>query len=352
MANTTVVSGNQVQQYEDKFFKEYVRDSLFAPYMGTSENSIIQVNERLGTKAGQTINVPLVTRLTNAGVTGDNTLEGNEEALGNYNHAVNINQVRNGVRVGRMEQKHTVIDLLMAARSMLKLWMMDNLRDDILQALGSPSTDGVTAYASVSETAKDSWLSSNSDRVLFGTLVSNYSGDHSADLANVDSSADVLDFDIIQLAKRRCKTADRHIRPIKVKGGREWYVTFCNSLAYRDLKSDTETLHQNAGVRGPGNQMFMDGDLTLDGVICREVPEIAVISGVGASSIDVAPNYMCGAQAVSVAWGQRSQFATETFDYGNLKGVAVGEIRGVEKLTYNSIQNGVHTIYAAGDADA
>jgi N4-gp56 family major capsid protein len=358
MAVTTVVSANQVQQWEDKFFGEYVRDSLFAPYMGTDENSIIQVKEDLMQKAGKTINIPLVTRLTNSGISGDNTLEGNEEALGNYNHAVNIDQIRNGVRVGKMEQKHTVIDLLDAARTMLKMWIMDDLRDDIIDALKSPVTDGVTAYASASETQKDTWLAANyvsatNTRVLFGATVSNSSTeDHSTSLGNVDSTTDVLDFDIIQLAKRLAKKADPHIRPVKIKGGREFYVMFCESYAFRDLKADTETMHTNAGVRGEDNPLFQDPDLMLDGVICREVPEITVISGVGNGNIDVAPNFLCGAQAVAVAWGQRSKFATETFDYGNQKGVAVGEVRGVEKLTYNSIQHGVVTVYASGVADS
>lgn len=358
MAVTTVVSANQVQQWEDKFFAEYVRDSLFAPYMGTDENAIIQVKEDLTQKAGKTINVPLVTRLTNAGVTGDNTLEGNEEALGNYNHALNIDQLRNGVVVGKMEQKHTVIDLLEAARTMLKMWIMDDLRDDVIQALQSPNTDGVTAYASCTEAQKDAWLAANyvsatNTRVIFGATVSNSSTeDHSTSLGNVDSTTDKLLFDQLQLAKRLAKKADPHIRPVKIKGGREFYVMFCESYAFRDLKVDTETIHQNGGVRGSDNPLFQDPDLMLDGVICREVPEIATITGVGNGSIDVSPNFLCGAQAVGLAWGQRSKFATDTFDYGNKKGVAVSEVRGVEKLTYNSIQHGVVTVYSSGVADS
>lgn len=358
MAVTTVVSANQVSQWKRKFFEEYVRESLFAPYMGTDENSIIQLVEDLTQKAGKTINVPLVTKLTNAGVSGDNTLEGNEEALGNYNHAINIEQLRNGVVVGKMEQQHTVIDLLDAARTMLKLWIMDDLRDDVIQALMAPTTDGVTAYASCSEDTKDAWVAAQNPatgnhRVIFGAVASNYSAsDHSASLLNVDSSTDKLLFDLVQFGKRMAKKVDPHIRPVKTKKGREFYVMFCESFSFRDLKVDTETIHQNAGARGDDNPLFQDPDLMLDGVICREVPEIPVISGVGNGSIDVGPNFLCGAQALGLAWGQRSEFATDTFDYGNRKGVAVSEVRGVEKLTYNSSQHGVLTIYTSGVADS
>lgn len=354
MAATTVATANQVTQYRKKFFKEYVRESIFSAYYGTNEEAIIQLVEELGTEAGKTINVPLITRLTNAGVTGDNTLEGNEEALGNYAHAINIDQVRNAVRVGKMEQKSTVIDLLDAGRTMLKLWIMDDLRDAIIQAMASPNVDGVTDYASCTEAQKDAWLAANDDRALFGAVKSNSSSDdHSTSLANVDSTTDTLDLDMVQLAKRMAKTADRKIRPYRVKeGSREWFVLFCESFAYRDLKADTETIHQNADERGSKNKIFTDADLILDGVTCREVPEIPVRTGVGASSIDVSGNFLCGAQAVGVAWGQRSKFATDSFDYGNARGVAVGEVRGVEKLMFNDIQNGMVTIYASAVADS
>jgi N4-gp56 family major capsid protein len=358
MADTVVPSANQVLQWEDKYFTEYVRDSLFAPYMGTDENSIIQLNEELGTKAGKTITVSVVMRLQGSGVSGDNQLEDNEESMTTYGHAVQIEQLRNAVRVGAMEQKHTVIDLLDAGRTMLKLWSMDDLRSDIIDALKSPNVDGVTPYASCSEQQKDTWLaaqyvSSSNTRVLAGAVVSNASSeDHSTTLGNVDSTSDKLVFDQLQLGKRLAKKADPHIRPVKVKNGRERYVLFAESYAFRDLKTDTESIHQNAGERGSDNPLFTDPDLDLDGVLVREVPEIATLTGVGNGGIDVSPNFLCGAQAVIVAWGQRPKFASRDFDYGNKKGVAIGEVRGVEKPTYNNIQHAVLTMYSSGVADS
>jgi N4-gp56 family major capsid protein len=359
VAQTTVASGNQVTQFRKKFFAEYVRESLFAPYMGDDVNSIIQIVEDLSSKAGKIISVPLVTRLTNAGVTGDNTLEGNEEALGNYSHSIDVDQVRNAVVVGKMAQQSTEIDIMNAGRTMLKLWIMNDLRDDILQALGSPNVDGVTAYASCTETQKDTWLAANyvsasNTRVLFGAVTSNSSTeDHSTSLGNVDSTTDKLLFDQVQLAKRLAKKTDRHIRPHMTKKGREFYVMFCESYAFRDLKTDTESIHQYAADRGSDNPLFQDPDLMLDGVICREVPEILTLTAVGNGGIDVSPNYLCGAQAIGLAWAQRSQFVTRSdIDWDNQSGVAVSEVRGVEKLTYNSIQNGVLTVYSSGVADS
>ena len=136
------------------------------------------------------------------------------------------------------------------------------------------------------------------------------------------------------------------------------FVAFCETFSFRDLKADTETLHQNAGLRGSKNPMFQDADLLLEGCVVREVPEILTIGTLtgtspGASSADVASNFLCGAQAVGAAWGQTTKFVVKNDkDYDNQHAVAVGEIRGVEKLSHDSIQNGIVTMYTAAVADS
>lgn len=354
MANTTVTSGNDVDQWQDSYFKEYVRETRFKKYMGTSVNACIQMIEDLTRKAGDDISVSLVTRLSGSGVTGDNALETNEEALGNFVHKLTVNCLRNAVSVGRMEQQKTKIDLLEAAKVMLKMWSMANLRDATIAAMQSANVDGSTAYASCSEAQKDAWLAANTDRVLFGAAKSNNSSnDHSASLSNVDSSNDILTPAIVSLVKRMAMTADPHIRPIRAGDDEEWYILFANSLAFRDLAAHSTMRNalQYAAARGKDNPLFTSGDLIWDNIIIREVPEIAVISGVGASSIDVAPNFLCGAQAVGVAWAERPTAIFDKRDYGQINGVGIRETRGVEKLMFNSIQNGIVTVYTAGVAD-
>ena len=108
----------------------------------------------------------------------------------------------------------------------------------------------------------------------------------------------------------------------------------------------------DAMQRGRSNPLFTDGDLVWDGVIIREVPEIAVIAGAGAAGIDVAPNYLCGAQALAHVIGKRWASKTEERDYGFVNGVAIEGFFGTEKLFYNGKQHGVCTVYTAGVADA
>ena len=354
MAQTTAATALVAEQWRKQFFKEYVRASQFQKSMGTSEQMPIQLIEDLTKKSGDKVTVNLVRRLTQAAILNNGTLEGSEESLANYGHQLTVNMRRNGVLVPKMEQIRTEMDLWDAAKSMLKYWAVEDLRDLIVAAMLSPVVDGKTAYADASEAQKDAWSVANSDRLLFGAAVANYTGDHSADILKVDATNDVLSTGVVSLAKRIAKTADPQIRPIKVDGQGEWYCLYANSLAFRDLKNATamQTAQRDGWARGKSNPIFNDGDLLWDGVIVKEIPEIGVISGVGAAGIDVAPNFLCGAQAVGVAWGQRPMQKTEEFDYGSKMGCAIEQIMGVEKLMSNSVQNGMVTVYTAGVADA
>lgn len=360
MAQFAWASANTLDQWASGYFREWVRANQFKMYMGKDINKVIHVNEDLSKKKGDDITFRFFRKLANTGITGDNTLEGNEEAWNNYGHKVTIDQLRNAVVVGEMEQQKSEIDILKAVTPALMDWDMEKFRDEILDALGSANVDGTTAYASCSEAQKDAWLTANDgtvNRVLFGNAKSNQSTtDHSASLLNIDSTNDTLDTGIIDLAKRMAKLASPSLTPIRVNGDGEFYVMFVGSYAMRDLRADSTMINalQYARERGKNNPLFVDGDLMWANVIVHEVPELDVISSVGAGTpaIDVSPCYLCGAQAIGVAMGKRPHQITDSFDYGNLMGKGVACIRGVDKLMNNSIQNGVVTVYVAGVADS
>lgn len=357
MTDSTVPSALRVKQWDDSFFAEYIRDNRFAKYMGTSPTSMIQVREDLMKKKGDAITFQLVNRLTGAGVSGNSTLEGSEEDMTQRSFTLTVDQYRHGVRVPSFEEQASAISLREAARDVLLDWATQHTKSKILTALGS--INGV-AYGSASEGQKDAWSVDNSDRILFGAVVGNYSGDHSADLAKIDNTADKLTYGVVSLAKRIAKTADPYIRPIRVKGDEEWFVLFTGSRTFRDLKASLATIHQNAEVRGRDNPLFTDGDLVYDGVIIREIPEIALTGSVGDSSIAVAPSYLCGAQALAAAYARRWESKTETFDYGDKYGVAIRGTYQIGKATFGKgaadtddlVQHGVVTLYNAAVADA
>jgi hypothetical protein len=249
---------------------------------------------------------------------------------------------RNAVAVTMNQEQFTGIDIRNAAKAQLKNWSMKKLRTDIINALGS--TDGTTAYASATEGAKDAWLAANADRIVFGDgSVGGYT-DHSADLALVTASMK-LNRALVSKLKAVAEKASPIIRPVTVGEDSENYVLFVGSGAFRDLKVDLDTTLQNAQERGDGNPLFKDGDLVYDGVVIRKIQEIPATGTVGATSARLEPVYLCGAQALGVAWAQRTKSTTETRDYGFVNGVCISEMLGVSKLFFNSKQHGVVTGY-------
>ena len=346
MAFTTVQAANVEEVWDSDFFKSYVRANRFKRYMGTNENSVIQIKDDLTKKAGDGITIPLVTELMGAGQTGNGLLEGNEEALGNYGHKIDISTLRHAVAVTDNDQQFTGIDLRNAGKEMLKLWAMSKLRTDIITALGSKSG---TASGSAAEAVKDAWLVANSDRVMFGDGSVGAFTDHSADLLLV-TAAMKLTKEVVSKAKARAEQATPKLRPIVVGEDSENFVLFCDARAFRDLKTDLATSLQNAQERGDNNPLWRDGDLMWDGVVIRKIQEIATLGAVGAASALVSPYFLCGAQALGVAWAQMTKSTTDTRDYGFVKGVGIHEMRGVEKLIYNSKDHGVFTGYVGATA--
>lgn len=378
MAFTTLDTANRMEKWKKDFFVEYVRDHSFGPYIGDSmgPGSLYPIQSCYElTDGGKSVNIPFIDKLSGAGVQGTNTLTGNEGTLGNHNQKITVNWNRNAVTIKKPERQWSEFDLLDRVRPALQEFFMETLRDDIIcgflnYANGSilrgkdadDTNDTVVApgafYAAITEGVKDAWLAANADRYLFGNAVGNNDGaDHSASLLNVDVANDRMTAAHVSLAKQLAREATgRKIRPVKqsVSKGRDDYVYFVGSRAFRDLKQDDAMVQANrdARVRGTGdNPLFRDGDLLWDGVIIREIPEIPVIAGVGASSADVQPGFFCGAGAAAVAYGQRPNTTTkDSTDYQFEVGRGIEECRGVAKMAWNGIQNGVVNTFVAAPA--
>lgn len=360
MANTTTATGLTVKQWDEKFFEEYVQENPFARYMGEDENSIIQVKEDLRKKRGDTIHFALVNRLKNNAVLDNATLVGNEERMDQRSHPLTIHQRRNAVVIPAFENQKSAIDLRQAGKSVLKTWSMEDTRDMIIDCLGD--INGVP-YATASEAQKDAWLVDNADRVLFGAAKSNNSSnDHSASLLNVDASADKLTTDALSLMKRMALAASPKIKPISVDGGKRFYVAFAGNRTFRDLQKSTaiQNAQRETLIKMQAIKLFEGGDVEWDGVIVHEVDDIPVYAGVGASSADVSPVYLCGAQALGQGWAKRWQSIEDETDYKDKQGIAIRGWMDIDKLYFGTgasdtddpKQHGILTGYFAAVADA
>lgn len=310
-------------QWSSDFWVEYLRENQFSPYFGTSMDSMIQLRTDLTREPGDSVVFPTVRNLVGAGVTGNTVLEGNEEVINARSLKVAVSVIRHAVAVSQWDEQKSVIDLLQAGKSVLKNWAANKLRADIILSLGAITADGDVqiSYAAASAAQRNTWLVNNADRVLFGATKSNaVSGVYATALTAIDNTADKMTAAQLTLAKRIARTASPKIRPIRVSGDEEWYVVFVPSMVFRDLMLDPTIVNalQYAWSRGSDNPLFTAGDILYDGMIIREIPELPVIVDVGAgATVDVGASYLCGAQAIGIAWAQRTKAITNERDYGS-----------------------------------
>lgn len=335
MTDTTAATGLVVQQWEDKFFSEYLHDGGFKPLMGTGETAVIQVKEDLTKKAGDSITIALVNRLNNAAVTGTSTLEGNEEDLVSRSFRMYVDKRRNAVRVPEMSEQKSAISLRNAARPTLLDWAMEDTRDLIITALGSING---TAFISRTAAIADAWLVDNADRVYFGAGVGAFT-DLSSDLALLDTTADLFNATALDGMVLKAKTCSPKIRPMRDPGnGKRYYVAFANPHAFKNLRDslDTEVLAQTV-VQMEASKLFEGGDIMWNGVIVKETDNIPIYENLGnGGTTEVTPVYLCGAQALAIAYAKRWKTVTEIFDYGDKHGVAVDGIYGVRKILFGT----------------
>jgi N4-gp56 family major capsid protein len=356
MAETVVPTNSKVLKWERSFYKEWIRDNRFGALTGADASAPIQLKEDLTKGPGETLDIELVNRLTNSATTGNSVLEGNEEEMKLRNYRISVQMYRNAVVHTGLDEQFSAIDLVEAKRSVLMDWAKELQRDRIIEALGSISIDGAThyAYADAQEVAhKDVWATNNSDRIAFGAGA--FNADHSAGITSVDNTTDAFKKTTLVIAKDLAKTANPKIRPLRVKADEEWYVALAGTRAFRSIQADLSSENQYAMERGKGNPLFTGGDLIYDGVIIKEVPEIAPLAGTpGASGTTaVAPVYLLGAQALCHAVANRVRMIQNVRDYGERKGAGVRVVDGIRKIYFGSgasdtstpKQHGVVTLY-------
>lgn len=356
MSYGEVISDLELIKWQSDYWMEYVRESGFKPYMGAGENSIIKTHREL-IDGGKDLIIPLVGSLKGRG-TGAAQLTGNEESVDTFAFRARPFWRRNAIAVKKSATQKSVIDLLKANKGALKIWSSDTMREELIDSFSQVAISdsrydedngygrGVP-YAEATSTQRNNWLTDNSRRVLFGASESNLSaGNMATSLGNVDTTADKWSAGMVsklkEMARRRNRAlGQRAIRPFKNGAdGKEFFVLFVPTRGFNDLRADADIKAFNKDARPRDveqNPAFQGGDLMWDGVIIHEEPDLPILTGVGASSADVAPGYLCGASAIAIGWGQ-DPISTKRSDddYGFIKGVGTEELRSIDKTFFAS----------------
>lgn len=353
MAVTTTQSNNSLLKFTSEINREFIRQNMFSPFMGTGLNSIIRIRQELKA-GGEVMNIPLVTKLQGKGV-GRGPLVGNEEKIDNYGMRLWIDWARHAATTTKAEKHKDSAAVFDEAKPMLSDWGRELQRDELIEAfMALPSESSPVAHGSddgdrvngirweaSSAAQRNAFGAANRDRILFGNAVGNWNATFATALANVDTTNDKLTGATVSLLERMAEQAQPAIRPYTLRDGYESFVLFVGTNTYRDVFEDLKTVHKDAQVRGSNNPLFRPGDLEYGNVLIRKVPQISsYVSNVwtdlqtaGNSSTRVEPVFLAGQQAAVLGWGQMAKPVTrKEDDYGFVDGRGIEMAFGVGKM--------------------
>ena len=215
MAQVQWNSALEVSRWAKELFTSAKKDTYFSRFFGGS-NSAIHVLNDLKAAKGKDVTVGLKMKIEGSGITGDNTLAGNEVAIDTYSQTVTLDQLRQGVlSTGKMHDKKTLIDFRKEALDSLKVWFAETMEADLITALSATPTYQFFCNPDGTNT--------HTDAAPASTVV----------------AADTIGAKPISRLVARAKILNPKIRPIRVNG-KDYYVLILHPEAAHELKNQSD----------------------------------------------------------------------------------------------------------------
>ncbi len=354
MATTNYGPNNAlaVKLWSKRLFREALKATYFSKFMGEEDTNVLQIKTETQKGPGDRITMGLRMQFTAAGVQGDGTLEGNEEALTTYSDNVFIDQLRNAVRsAGKMSDQRITFSVREEAYSGLRDWYANRLDTAWFNQLCGNTAQTDTRYTGNQATTAPS----TGHRIIQGQATEAALG-----------ASDTFQLTLIDQAVNVAQTTTPMIRPLMMDG-QPYYVAFLHPNQVLNLRTNTSTGQwldiQKAAMTGgdvTDNPIFTGALGVYNNCILHQDFRIPnCVSAAGASIANTYRAVLCGAQASVMAFGQDNSdqqmaWVEQLFDYGNQLGVSAGMIFGLKKTVFNSLDFGtvVMSTYASGPTTA
>ena len=364
LTNFAAMTNEELTVWQRKLWRQARNQSFMNRFLGKSPNSVFQhITELKKSSKGARAVITLLADLEGDGVTGDNTLEGNEGVPRTHECVIRLDQIRNATRhEGRMADQKSVVEFRENAHNMLSYWLADRLDQLTFLTLAGWSYNlhnrgnGRTGSPLHRLEFASDIAAPTPQRVARwnGTTKRLEIGGATTDVA----AADMPMWEMLVQLKAYAK--ESYMRPAGT-GGDEAFHVFMSPGAMARLKLD-ETYMKNlrhAQSRDNSNPLFTGSTVKVDGLYIHEhnhVPNTlkATTKWGAAGDVDGCQILFCGAQALGVADIGQPTWEEKGFDYENQQGVAVGKIMGFLKPQFESQylggareDHGVISVYAA-----
>ncbi len=283
-----------VKAWSRKLFQEALKTTWMSKFIGKDSNAVIQQKDEISKGPGDRITIGLRMQLSGAGIEGDSTLEGNEEALATYSDNLLINQLRHAVRSGgKMSEQRVPFSVREEARQGLTDWWADRIDTALFHQFA-----GNTAISDTRYTGGNATTAPSTNNWVYANGLTTEAAVASATTSNI------MKLSYIDVLVEKAKLNSPMIRPVKVDG-KDKYVMFLHPYQVTDLRQNTNTGQwldiQKAVFQGSGkdNPIYQGSLGEYNGVVLHESPRVP--AGLTAG---VYRAIFLGAQAGVLAFGQ------------------------------------------------
>jgi len=367
LTNFAALTSEQKTVWSMDLWKHARNYAFINKFLGKDTNSVVQhITELKKSEKGARAVLTLLADLQGDGVTGDRTLEGNEEAMLTFEQVIRIDQMRHANRhEGRMADQKSIVEFRGNSRDVLAYWLADRIDQLAFLTLSGVSyafkNNGAARTGSdlpFLEFAADV-SAPTSQRVARwdGTAKSLVIGGATSAVATADTPMWELFVQLKAFAK------DQYIRGVKMDGNEECFHVFLTPQAMAKLKLDSTFMLnvRHAMERGKGNPLFTGSTIKIDGMYFHEFRHVYNTAGAlsgskwgGGGTVDGCQILFCGAQALGMADIGAPEWVEKNFDYENQQGISTQKILGFLKPKFNSIYSantvqdfGVVSVYVA-----
>jgi N4-gp56 family major capsid protein len=324
-ANTVTELANWIPEVWSKLvYVEAISKMLWNKYIGEEGSGMPVILKRdVYNGPGDTIRISQLANLTGAGVSGEATLQGNEEQLTLREVTTSPDWYRHAVAETKKAKVQITHDFREKARLVLGRWMAAKMDDSMWTAAQITAASGFTSAA-----------------------VTSIYGNNATSVDSIDSTDT---FGVEEIRKAVTKLQSNNID--KVGGEDGYYIILIHTFQKHNLIKDSEWLsaQREAGPRDPTNPIFSNILGHLGGAVIATTNACPVLTNANSPTVNYARAIAMGAEALCRGLGEDIDWAEEITDYGMKRGIGIGA--AWEDKIMNSLAL-VHIVTAAVDPTA
>jgi N4-gp56 family major capsid protein len=305
----------------------------FNDLVGTSDTSIVQMRKELGKGEGDVIKFGIRLPLTQEGIVGYDTVEGNEEKLIFRDFSTTVEELNFAVDTGgKMEEQRIPYNLLEIGKTALQERWADRL-SDIMCGDTTFLINGKT-FAQT-PTAPDTYHHFKVNDVAEASM----------------TAADELDLSFLDRMKQAAEAPDTatwgsdhyRVRPLMI-GGKKYYRVILHNYVFDRLRTNMNVGQWGDLQRAAQKLAVPNVEFEYNGMLVSKSERIRSLVS------NVYRNVLLGSQALVLAWGGAGEsksttmsFVPYTKDAERYVMIRGGGILGIKKTVFNSKDYGVIT---------